>query len=717
MLLLSLPVMADKNTKNAEALLKRIAPQYANSIKFETLPGNADRFELDQKGNKTIIRGNNANSMAMGLNHYLRYFCNTSVSWYKNDPVELPEVAPAVTEKVERKALVDNRFFLNYCTFGYTMPWWQWADWERFIDWMALQGINLPLAITGQEAIWLKVWKKMGLDEKTIREYFTGPAHLPWHRMLNIDKFQGNLPDSWLDHQAKLQKKIVDRERELNMRPVLPGFGGHVPEALKTIYPDAKISPMKVWGGFDPKFRSWFIDPMDPLFAKIQKLFIEEQTKLYGTDHIYGIDPFNEVEPPSWEPEYLATAGRGIYNTLAQADPKGVWLQMTWIFFHMRKQWTPERIKAYITSIPSDGQLLLDYYCEFREYYKETENYHDQPFIWCYLGNFGGNTMLTGDMKDAEMKINRVLKEGGKNFSGIGSTLEALDYNPMMYEFVFDKGWSNCPKMTDWVNAWADRRLGYQNEENRKNWNNIMETVYNAPPRTRQAPLVNARPEFPEKEFERVRTFITYNPAELQKYWGEMLAITPDAPRDAQLFDVVNVGRQVLGNLTREKYGYFRTAFEAGNIAKMKEIGAEMKELNLDLDSLLAGHSTFLYGKWIDDASAFGKDAAEKEYYATNARTLLTTWGERNQNLADYANRSWNGLTREFYAERWARFIDEIIAAAERGEKFNWGDYKNRIMDFEWEYVQTPSKGLRTQPLPPADALSLARKLHAKWVK
>lgn len=37
--------------------------------------------------------------------------------------------------------------------------WWGWERWEREIDWMALQGINLPLAFTGQEAIWQKVFK------------------------------------------------------------------------------------------------------------------------------------------------------------------------------------------------------------------------------------------------------------------------------------------------------------------------------------------------------------------------------------------------------------------------------------------------------------------------------------------------------------------------------------------------------------------------------
>ena len=113
----------------------------------------------------------------------------------------MPATLPAVDKKVTVDARCKDRFFLNYCTFGYTMPWWQWEDWEHFIDWMALNGINLPLAITGQESIWLKVWTKLGLSESEVRNYFTGPAHLPWHRMLNIDYWQGNLPMSWLDGQ------------------------------------------------------------------------------------------------------------------------------------------------------------------------------------------------------------------------------------------------------------------------------------------------------------------------------------------------------------------------------------------------------------------------------------------------------------------------------------------------------------------------------------
>ena len=187
---------------------------------------------------------------------------------------------------------------------------------------MALNGINMPLAITGQEAVWYNVWSKLGMTDKEIRNYFTGPTYLPWHRMANIDKWNGPLPKEWLDKQTILQKQILERERALNMKPVLPAFAGHVPAELKKIYPEANIQYLGEWAGFDDAYRCHFLNPEEPLFAKIQKLFLDEQTKLFGTDHIYGVDPFNEVDPPSWEPKYLKNVSKNMYNTLKKSRPR-----------------------------------------------------------------------------------------------------------------------------------------------------------------------------------------------------------------------------------------------------------------------------------------------------------------------------------------------------------------------------------------------------------
>jgi translation elongation factor EF-Ts len=66
--------------------------------------------------------------------------------------------------------------------------------------------------------------------------------------------------------------------------------------------------------------------------------------------------------------------------------------------------------------------------------------------------------------------------------------------------------------------------------------------------------------------------------------------------------------------------------------------------------------------KWITDARDMGHDAASKNYYEMNARSLITIWGD-SYHLTDYANRSWAGLTNQYYSVRWDRFINEVIKA------------------------------------------------------
>ena len=118
-------------------LCQRLFPQHASSFQFELLTDSleVDRFVLTSQLGKIRIQGNNYNSMAVGLNYYLKNYCHTQVSWYATDDVVMPSELPMVQQPVSRQAKCENRFFLNYCTFGYTMPYWKWQDWERLIDW------------------------------------------------------------------------------------------------------------------------------------------------------------------------------------------------------------------------------------------------------------------------------------------------------------------------------------------------------------------------------------------------------------------------------------------------------------------------------------------------------------------------------------------------------------------------------------------------------
>jgi alpha-N-acetylglucosaminidase len=702
-------------TKDEQAMQQmalRLFPRHAAGFRFEQLKERGeDRYEIEAKQGVIHIRGNNANSMAVGLNDYLNRFCRTTVSWYAGDAVEMPDTLPAPPAQIAVTARCKHRFFLNYCTFGYTMPWWTWTEWERFIDWMALHGINLPLAITGQEAIWYRVWSKLGLTDEEIRNYFTGPAHLPWHRMINLDHWQGPLPQAWLRTQEALQQQIVARERQFNMRPVLPAFSGHVPGELKRIYPEAKISRTSPWGGFADEYRSCFLDPLDSLFAVIQRSFLEEQTKLFGTDHIYGIDPFNEIDPPDWEPAFLANCSRQIYRSLTEVDPEAVWLQMSWLFYADRNRWSNDRIKAFLTAVPQGKMLLLDYYGEHTEVWRQTERYFGQPYLWCYLGNFGGNTMLAGNMRETGRRIARLFEEGGDNVTGLGSTLEGFDVNPLMYEYVLDKAWIREETDSLWMQQWADRRAGMPDSALRKAWALLYDSVYTTPAALGQGVLVNARPTLTGSGNWTTNPAVAYSNKTLFRVWEQMLqARTPQ--RAAYAYDVVNIGRQVLGNYFAQLRDEFAAAYAQKQLPRLIRKGEEMKQLLHDLDALLSTQSSFLLGKWIADARSWGADDASADYYEKNARTILTTWGDRAQSLNDYANRTWAGMVSGYYATRWEMFIDEVVQAASDRRPFDEAAFHDQVTQFEADWT-TARAAYPTEPT--GDSIELAVSLMNKY--
>lgn len=703
----------DANITTMYKMTQRLFPQQASSFDFRLLNNtSADTFTIKSEGNKIIISGNNANSMAVGLNHYLKNYCLTTISWYKDDPIELPKTLPSISTEVTIKANVPTRFFLNYCTFGYSMTWWKWSDWEHFIDWMALNGINMPLAITGQEAIWYKVWSKLGLTDEEIRGYFTGPAHLPWHRMCNLDGWQSPLPKEWLSSQAALQEQIVAREREFNMRPVLPAFAGHVPAALKRVYPNIKTTRVSEWGGFADQYRCTFLNPMDSLYAIIQKEYLTEQTRLYGTNHIYGIDPFNEIDPPSWEADSLGMMAKHIYESVAAVDPEAVWLQMTWLFYADIKHWTTPRIKSYLRSVPQDRLILLDYFCEYTEIWEQTDSYFGQPYLWCYLGNFGGNSFLSGPVNLVSERLADALKNGGSNLKGVGSTLEGIDLNQFMYEFVLDKAWNGGQTDKEWFFKLADRRIGKISPEARKAWEILANKVYVQPAQVGQGTLTNARPCLKGNGHWTTKPTIEYQPKDLVEAWRLLLSVK-DCQRDSYEFDLVNIGRQVLGNYFNVVRDEFTLAYEAGDIPMMKNRGNKMREILSDLDKLVSCHPTFSLHKWITDARDMGHDTASKNYYEMNARSLITIWGD-NYHLTDYANRSWAGLTNQYYSVRWDRFINEVIEAAEKKKNFDEEEFFNQSRIYENEWVNPSNRISYNEG---GDGIKLARKIYKKYGK
>ena len=713
----------DDGTPDARAaadLAQRVVPGQAGHFFFHTLPADTcDYFTLAMEGSQVAVGGNNANAMAVGLNYYLKYYCHVNIGWFAWDKGELPRTLPRVEEPVQIQARVPERFFLNYCTYGYTMPWWGWKEWEHFIDWMALNGINLPLAITGQESVWYQVWTELGLSDEEVRSYFTGPAHLPWHRMLNIDRWGGPLPKSWLEGQEALQKKIVARERELNMKPVLPAFAGHVPPELSRIYPDAQIERMSDWAGFALEDYPWFLDPEDKLFPEIQKRFLEKEVAIYGTDHVYGIDIFNEMIPKSWDPDYLGRVSAGVYASLAAADPAATWLQMTWLFYNERKYWfegdSDERVKAFLTSYPAEKSILLDYYCERMEVWRKTQSYYGIPFIWCYLGNFGGNTFLAGNIKEVSDLIEGAFAEAGPSFKGLGSTLEGFDCNPFMYQFIFEKAWDmpQHQNLDSWATALARMRAGVDNAEAAAAWKELFDEIYIQRSVPGHSPIMNLRPSFQRSSSYHSSVRFNYENEKLREVIELLLAAGGEGP--SYEFDLVNLTRQYLSNRFEQRFAEYKAAYENGEAEKMAELKDDMLDTFDTLDELLASQDYFLVGKWIADARGWGATPEEADYFESNARNLLTTWGDRGNLLTDYADRSWSGLVKTYYKPRWQLFFQAVDNAMAAGEKLE-GDRYDLVLEAmkDYEYSWWKERPGSFPAHPQGDPVALVKKVLAE---
>ncbi|KPM02285.1 alpha-N-acetylglucosaminidase-like protein 1 [Sarcoptes scabiei] len=280
----------DDNVNNTNLLL---------SYKFYKIQSRFPFIEYHHDGIQ--ITGTTGVAAANGFHYYLKYYANCSISW-SGDHCELdenqkpPKIGDVITKIIKEKF----RYYLNACTASYSMVWWQWPRWQREIDWMALNGINLPLAFNGQEEIYRRTFLHFNLTMQEIDDYFTGPAYLAWNRMGNIQSWSGPLSENWHRNQHQLQLKILDRMRNFGMYPVLPGFSGHVPRSFRQKFPEAKINKLANWNHFGSNYSETdFLEPEDPLFVQIGNKFIEEYIDLFDTDHFYSIDLFVEETPSS----------------------------------------------------------------------------------------------------------------------------------------------------------------------------------------------------------------------------------------------------------------------------------------------------------------------------------------------------------------------------------------------------------------------------------
>ena len=159
-------------------------------------------------GDQVKIKGNDGVSLATGLNHYLKYFCQVNLSQV-GDQADMPENKPVVTEKVFKETKAEVRYSYNYCTLSYSMAFWGEQEWRDELDWLALNGVNVVLDATAQEEVWRRFLGELGYLTKILKDLLQDLHIMRGHIWRTFPVSEARCMTRGFEERTELAKKRI----------------------------------------------------------------------------------------------------------------------------------------------------------------------------------------------------------------------------------------------------------------------------------------------------------------------------------------------------------------------------------------------------------------------------------------------------------------------------------------------------------------------------
>ena len=699
----------------ARAVLQRQLGPVADRFHLSLLKPDVDAaghpaYEVEASGGTVSIAGTSAVALCRGAHSYLREQCGAMICW-SGRHLDLPSPLPPLA-KTKITCPYRHVQYLNPCTFGYTMAFWDWPRWERELDWMALHGITMPLAMEGQEWVWQKVWASFGVSQPEIDAFSTGPAHLPWHRMGNINHFDGPLPHHWIEEHRDLQRKILDRMRALGMTPIAPAFAGFVPQGFLRVRPEAQATTQlwlpKEFTAIPRSTRTFVLHPaQEDLYREIGKRFIETYKAEYGEVSYYLADTFNELAVPvSQNRRYqdLEQFGKTVYAGIQAGDPQGTWVMQGWLFVYDSAFWDRDSVAALLRGVPDDCMLILDYSNDLapglKDKYapgpwKRDDAFFGKQWINGMAHTFGGNNNVKGNLALMAAEPAQVLENPGKgNLVGWGICPEGIETNEVVYELMTDAGWQRGPiELASWIPQYCIARYGACPPAMQQAWQLLLKSAYSAHVwMTKQAWQG-------EPSLEPAAASVDAGPVFAQAT-ALFLSCAQQIGPDKQLYrnDLIEFVAQTAGGYVDAQLALAGQAIRGREIATAKLYAAQALSMLGQMDSILNLRPDRRLETWVDAARAQAASGEEAAGYDANGRQLITTWGWPG--LSDYASRVWSGLTRDYYAARWQAWFDH-----------QWGGTDFSLDLWQQTWLSRPYTPSAPQVVP--DLLATARTMLA----
>ena len=354
--------------------------------------------------------------------------------------------------------------------------------------------------------------------------------------MGNLQKWAGPPSQRWIKKQRDLAKNILHRmSNDLGMEPVLPAFAGFLPDQFIKLYPNSDTQQLSTWSHFNCTYSCivW-LEPADPMFSKFQNVYIDEQQKAFGYKAArFALDMFNEVVPKSNDPQFLADTAVQVHQTLPH---NSIWVLQGWLFHHTPDFWKAEQIKAFLQGPPIGSILVLDLFAETDPFYNKTESFYGQPFIWCMLGNFGGNTGWYGAIPDIREGFTDAIHYQNTTIVGTAIVPEGLFQNEIVYDYTLQLQYDGeIENDESWITKWVKARYGNISKAEVSQLSKLFEPLFHsvwghsggknnwdAPQRVWQKTPVALRPSL------KISTDPSDNPKIVIEQWKDWMLQNPD---------------------------------------------------------------------------------------------------------------------------------------------------------------------------------------------
>lgn len=672
-------------TAPARAALQRLLPHWQAQFTLVALePGAGDRYRISGSAGHVVIAGTSPAVLLTGVETYLEEVAHVSIGWPGDSVSRLPAVLPAPPAAIERRAVVPDRYALNDTDDSYSDAYLGWPAWEHKIDELALHGIDEVFIPIGTEEVYRRTFRALGYSDGQIRKWIPAPTYQPWWLLANMSSYRADMSPHLFARRVALTEKIVARLRALGMTPVFPGYLGMVPSDFAARYPGVKVVPQGKWCDLD---RPGWLDPLDPMYARVAATFYGQQRRLFGDTTMYKMDPLHEGGNAGDVP--LGEAARRILEALQAAHPGARWVLLGW-------QHNP--LPAVIDAVEHTHVLVVDGLSDRNDGLDREKDWDGAPYAFGTIPNFGGHNTLGANTGVWRTRFPDWREKRGSRLTGIAWMPEASGLDPAAFARFTSLAWKSQPaESTQWFADYAVSRYGGADPHAIAAWRILGETAYSMPSNGWSEPqesLFDAQPSLD------ARSAATWSPQSM-RYQGrpfvealcQMLRVAPALRHtSAYRYDIVDIARQALSNQARVLLPQLQAAYRAHDARRFRALTAQwMADMRL-LDRLLASDPHFLLGRWLAPARAEAADDEEAARLEYDQRLVISAWGNREASeaggLHDYANRQLSGLVSGLYAPRWQRYfasLERALADGTAAKPIDWF-----AMEQAWAHAHTP---------------------------